>query len=252
VLVKDGKIVSTDGSAAPAQLQPVQHPVSVCDGRDGTWWVIGETDVTQIGKDGQVLRHLAAKAGDPLPVQIAASPVSDEIYLFEQNDRLQRVRGLALVSGSDVAAASSSPSASPQKTSVWKVVFAKSIVFSDKLEQVADLLKMLDGKPFVSQPKMTIYLKPNPLEQGKQAAVEINVSFDSKGSVIKAADGLPLCRVSEKAGLRWVAMARESDAKTITIFQSDGAAVEQFKIGRLGNMLSFDAGDFDFDPATVK
>ena len=47
-------------------------------------------------------------------------------------------------------------------------------------------------------------------------------------------------------------MALEADGKTVTIFQSDGSAVEQFKAGKLDNMAAFDAGDFDFDPAKMK
>ena len=256
-LVKEGKAFNvTDMTGTPLQLPGVEHLAAISQGRNGTLWVIDGTDVKQLASDGQLMRHLATKAGDPPPVHIEASPVTDEIYLLEQNDKLQRVRGLALVSGTE-GGASPSPQSSPsvdssQKSSIWKVMFTKTITFSDKLEQVRDLLKMSDGKPFVPQDKIHLSLRPNPLEQGKQGALDIGIGVDAKGSFIKAVDGLPLCRVSETPDLKWAAMARESDGRTITIFQSDGAVVEQFKVSKLANMAAFDAGDFDFDPATMK
>ena len=111
---------------------------------------------------------------------------------------------------------------------------------------------MTDGKPFVPQDKIGVRLLPNPLEQDKVNALDISIGVDANGSFLKAGDGLPLCRVSETPNLKWVAMAREPDSKIITIFQSDGAVVEQFKARKLANMMAFDAGDFDFDPAKVK
>ena len=34
--------------------------------------------------------------------------------------------------------------------------------------------------------------------------------------------------------------------KTLTLFQSDGAVVEEFRIGKLGNMMAFDAGEYEW------
>lgn len=259
--VVDGKIIPSGGdnvSAKPIHFPAIEHPVAVSDGREGTFWVIDGTDVKQVSADGLLLRHLATKAGDPAPTGIAASPVADEIYLLEQNDKLQRVRGLALVSGTDSGASPApapqpSPAGdTPQKSSLWKVMFTKTINFSDKLEQALPLLKMSDGKPFAPQDKITIKLLPNLLNQGKQDTVDIAIGIDAKGSFLKTTDGLPLCSVSGTPNLKWAAMALEADGKTVTIFQSDGAVVEQFKASKLDDMAAFDAGDFDFDPASVK
>jgi hypothetical protein len=260
--VQDGTILPSEGPLVrPHSLFPgIEHPVAICDGRDGTFWIIDGTDVKQVSADGQILRHLAAKAGDPAPTGIAASPVADEIFLLEQNDKLQRVRGLALVSGTESGASPSpTPQQSPspggdssQKSSIWKVMFTKTIIFSDKLEQVLPLLKMSDGKPFVPQDKIALKLAPNPLEQDKPGALDIAIGIDAKGSFIKTLDGLPLSRVSETPNLKWAAYALEADGKTVTIFQSDGSVIEQFKVTKLANMAAFDAGDFDFDPAKMK
>ncbi|MGB8353362.1 MAG: hypothetical protein WCD79_05705, partial [Chthoniobacteraceae bacterium] len=149
-------------------------------------------------------------------------------------------------------AQSPEPSPSAPKSSTWKVVSSKSIRFSDTIDQVRDLLKTPGGKPFTPQDKIRLTLLPNPLEQDKLGAVDISIGTDAKGSFLKAGDGLPLCRVSETPNLRWAAMSGEPGSKVITIFQGDGAVVEQFKAGKLANMMSFDCGDFDFDPAKVK
>ena len=240
--VEDGKIyIAGDGSHSAVNMPGVEKPVAICNGLNNTLWVIDGTDIKQISPDGQVLRHLAAKVGEPMPVQIAASPTTDEIYLLEQNATSQRVRALVL----DQAAGTGGES-------VWKVVFQKSLRSCDTLDQVRDLLKTPSGKPFTPQDKIRLTLLPNPLEQDKLGAVDISIGIDAKGSFLKAGDGLPLCRVSETPNLRWAAMSGEPGSKVITIFQSDGAVVEQFKAGKLANMMSFDCGDFDFDPAKVK
>ena len=215
-----------------------------------TIWVVDGTDVKQLSPDGQVLRQLSTKAGDPAPVQIAASPVADVIYLLEQSDKLQRVRALVLQSNADASPqpspAASPPGDAPPKTSVWKVAFTKSITFSDKIEQVRDLLKTSGGKAFVPQDKIALKLQPNPLENDKAGTLDATIGFDAKGSFIKTLDGLPLCGVSETPNLKWAAIGLEGDGKTVIIFQSDGAVIEQFKVTKLG-MSAFDAGDFDFD-----
>lgn len=253
LVVKDGKIVPIRNVKAP-EFSAVEHPVDICDGRGGTFWVIDGTDIKQLSPDGEILRHLAMKEGSPAPVRIQASPVGDEIYVLEQNDKLQRVRGLALLPGTGGGASPSpSPPADPaQKSSLWKVTFDKTIIFSDKIEQALPLLKMADGKPFVPQDKIPLKLQPNPLENDKPGALDVAIGIDAKGSFIKTLDGLPLCRVSDTPNLKWAVIALEADGKTVTIFQSDGSVVEQYKATKLANMAGFDAGDFDFDPANMK
>ena len=40
-------------------------------------------------------------------------------------------------------------------------------------------------------------------------------------------------------------MGREG-GKVVTIFQSDGAVVEEFKVRRIANTMAFDAGDYEW------
>jgi hypothetical protein len=230
------------------KIPSLSSPVSACSARDGGVWVIdrspeGTCEVKQFSPQGEFIRRLAIQASDPAPVKIAASPVSDVIFLLEAKSGMQRVRALSLQPKEDTTNGS---------TSLWKVDFQKTVMASDTLDQVRGFLKMTNGKQFVPQDKIGIRLLPNPLEQDKPGSVDISISVDAKGSLLKAGDGLPLCRVSETPNLRWAAMAREPDSKVLAIFQSDGAVVEQFKAGKLANMVAFDCGDFMFDPASLK
>jgi len=251
---------SLPAAVAPILTPLLGTPVDDCVVRDksGTdsLWVIDRSkddafDIKQFSLNGEFKRHLPIQPNDPVPQKIAASQTSDTIFLLEVKAGLQRVRALTLLSNPVDTASASPVSASPAK-STWKVVFSKTIRSSDTLDQVGDLLKMPSGKTFAPQEKIRLTLLPNPLEQDKTGAVEISIGVDAKGSFLKAGDGLPLCRVSETPNLRWAAMSGEAGSKVITIFQSDGAVIEQFKAARLANMMAFDCGDFDFDPARIK
>jgi hypothetical protein len=251
-VAEHGKIHIFDGqNEREISLPAVKWAVGAARNRDGGVWVIDcggdQCEVVQYSPAGEPLRRLAIQSGDPIPWQIAASKNREAIYLLENNipKKIWRVRGLELVKGSE-------PSTDGKVISTWKVFFSKTITSSGTLDAVRDLLKFPGGQPFVAQENIALRLLPNPLEQDKPGAVDISIGVDAKGSFLKACDGLPLCRVSETPNLRWAAMAREPDSKAITIFQSDGAVVEQFKASKLANMMAFDCGDFDFDPAKLK
>ena len=55
-----------------------------------------------------------------------------------------------------------------------------------------------------------------------------------------------LKQITETPFLRWAAMIREPASKAVTIFQSDGAVVEEFKARKLANMMAFDAGEYEW------
>ena len=44
--------------------------------------------------------------------------------------------------------------------------------------------------------------------------------------------------------LKWAVIGAEGTA--LTLFQSDGAVVEEFRIGKLANMMAFDAGEYEW------
>ena len=224
-------------------LETLKKPVHACLGGEGTLWVIDEADagveVRQYSFAGEFMRRLAIAPEDPAPVRIAAAFKDDAIALIEEAPGVQRVRMLSL------AATEHGPDESAG-TSMWKVTFSKTIRVSDDLASVQGGLKTDDGNPFVVAEKINVRLLPNQLVRNAITSVDVGVAVDAKGSFLRTADGLPLKRITETSGLKWVAMMKETAGKGVTIFQSDGAVVEEFKARKLASMMAFDAGDYEW------
>jgi len=204
-------------------------------GRDGTRWVIEGAEVKQLAANGEFLRRLPASPEQPQPKAIAASLKEDRIYLLEENEKGQRVRALSLIARKG--------DNGDQSISDWKVDFEKSIVAHRNFS-------IAGGKP-VTNPaeenipdKVKVKLLANPLLNDDRVAVEMMIGTDADGSFIKAADGLPLCTISETQNLDRALLALNG-ANTIDVFQDDGAVVEQFRVTGVDQMMSFDCGGFE-------
>ncbi len=224
-------------------IDGLTHPVAACPSRAGGVWVIDalgdRTEVKEFSATGVFQRRLTVKAGEATPRQIAASATADQIYLLEEGPQVQQVRSLVLVS--------TEPGSGPDNaTSTWKVVFEKAIWPSGTLEAVRDRLKMPDGKSFSPQEKISVVLRPNPLEQGKPGRADIGIGLDSEGSYLRLADGLPLVHITDTASLKWAAIGRTPDGKELIVFQSDGAVIEQYRVTQIVNMMGFDCGSFQY------
>ncbi|HEX8898301.1 MAG TPA: hypothetical protein VF751_06365, partial [Chthoniobacterales bacterium] len=181
------------------------------------------------------LRRLPLRPNEPQPKAIAASLKEDRIYLLEEDNSRQRVRALSL-------AATKSENAG-QTVSEWKVDFEKSIVAHNHFSVV-------DGKPVTTQAeenipdKVKVKLQANPLLNDDRVTIEMMIGLDGDGSFIKAADGLPLCTISETQNLRR-ALLTSHGASTVDVFQDDGAVVEEFRVSGVDQMMSFDCGGFE-------
>lgn len=247
VFAADGKVYARENqSDHEVNLPAITWAIGACPSREGGVWVIdcgAQCEVKEFTKAGEFRRRLAVKAGDPIPWQIAAAKDRDEIFLLENDPQKQRVTALSLAAPAD---------ANEPATSTWEVVFQKTIWFSDDLAAAREKLRSATGKPFVSQQKTVITLRPNPLTRNTRAQVAVTVASDAQGSFLKLADGLPLAAISDTPNLRWVALGGYEDAREKVVFQSDGAAIEEFKVRKLNDMLQFDCGEFDFDPAKLK
>lgn len=217
----------------------------------GNKWVIESqgaaesrvTVVRQVSPEGEVLRGLAIEAAEPQPLAVSPAPDAEAIYLLEENAGSQRVRKLTL----DAALAEGEPAVSQ-----WRSSLLGEIRFSDKLEQVRDGLVTAAEKKIELLPAIRVALVANPLKQEEKPSAEVGVGLEKGGSFLQLADGLPLRRVSAPAGLKWAAIGREEGDGPVTIFQSDGAVVEEFTARGLEQMIAIDAGELDFPPAPVK
>ena len=233
--VADKSLTLKDADSETTPSPDKQEGRSTVPGRDGSRWIIDGTDVKQVSAKGEVLRRLPISPDQPQPKAIAASLKADRIYLLEQNETRQRVRALSL-------AATKSESAE-QAVSDWKVDFEKSIVAHKDFSVV-------DGKPVASPAgdnvpdKVKVKLQANPLLNDDRVAVEMMIGLDGDGSFIKAADGLPLCTISETQNLSRALLVLHG-ANMLDVFQDDSAVLEQFRVTGIDQMMSFDCGGFE-------
>lgn len=204
-------------------------------GRDGTRWVIEGAEVKQLSVSGESLRRLPVSPNQPKPKAIAASKTQDRIFLFEESEGVQRVRGLSMA-----ATKSDGPE---QAVSEWKVDFEKSIA-AHKDFSVVDGKPVATGEPGSLPERLKVKLLANPLLNDDRVTVEMMVGTDVDGSFLKAADGLPLCTISETQELRR-ALLTPRGSNSLDVFQDDGAVVEQFRVSGIEQMMSFDCGGFE-------
>lgn len=205
-------------------------------GPNGTRWVIEGAEVKQLSATGEFLRRLPVSPNEPQPKALAASTAQDRIFLLEENDSGQRVRGLSL--------AATKKEGAEQAVSEWKVDFEKSIVLHPNFS-------VDNGKPVAAPAPLArvpetvkVKLLANPLLNDDRVTVEMAVGTDADGSFIKTMDGLPLCTISETQELKRAVLILNG-ANTIDVFQDDGAVVEQFRITGVDQMMSFDCGGFE-------
>lgn len=231
-----------DSAAPPPSPNAVDvDPIMSVPGKDGSRWVIDRVEknsntveVKQYSAAGEFLRRLPVTPGEPQPKAIVASTREDRIYLLEENETVQRVRGLALAeSESDHAA---------QPVSKWKIDFEKSISAHRDFS-------IVEGKPVAtasrSNPeKVKVKLLANALLNDDRVTVELDMGYDADGSFLKTADGLPLCTISETEELIR-ALVTSHGANSLDVFQDDGAVVEQFRVLGADQMMSFDCGGFE-------
>ena len=219
-------------------------PIAV-PGRGGTKWSIesgrgqaAQRKVLQRSADGaEILRELEIEANEPQPVGIAAAPDADEIYLLERNASEVRVRGLRLKKVENTS--------DGKAVSEWELFLTKSIRIYSAFAQFAPALGRIPPPQAVE--KVRVNLVPNELLSVAPAAVQIGIGMDEHGSFLQTLDGLLLRRVTDTPHLRWATLASERDG-SISLFQSDGAAVEEYRLGKLDQMMAFDAGEYAWAP----
>lgn len=246
VSIVDGKVqLSSGGTVHGIPLAEKESAVDAALGAPDRLWVIVSapegTEVRAYTFAGEFLRRLAYAPGEPIPRRIlaargrSANRWSEQILLLEQNEKIQRVRSLAL----------------PQKpasgdAAAWETVIEKSIWLGDSFEAIRDMLKRPSGKPFVTDKEFVVKLIDNPLLKNEPTTAHVSIGFNVQGSYLQTTDGLPLRRFTETPGLKWVVIGREGSGRQLTIFQSDGAVVEEFKAHKLANMMAFDAGEYEW------
>jgi hypothetical protein len=234
--VDEGKLVLRKGAAVtPVPMEEGAQAVASSVGKDNRVWAIVENaqgrEVRAYSETGEFLRRLAYAKDEPLPKQIAASQWSETIFLLEENNTEQRMRALAL----------GAPKA--DGSSAWKTVYHKRIVFTDTFAAAAPALGRTPPPQAVEELK--VRTKPNPLLQHAKTDARFRLGVDAKGTLLLAADGLPLVHLTDTPNLKWAVLVQEKDS--VTFFEGDGAVVGEFKIGKPSNVMAFEAGDYTLE-----
>ena len=110
--------------------------------------------------------------------------------------------------------------------------------------KVQDLGQVAESPPQNSPASVKVKLMPNPLAGDKRSMIELAAGFDSDGSYLETADGLPLFTVSESPNLTRVLVVKSGD-KSVDIWQDDGSGFHRFRIPNLDKMMAFDCGEFE-------
>jgi hypothetical protein len=210
----------------------------------GSIWVIENApegvEVKQFLSSGEFRRRLKIAPEDPQPVAVSASAEANQLMLIEEAAGHQRVRILALEA---VEPNEPKNSDAPPVQSTWRTVLSRSIHTSDKLAAAASHLSR--ERPFAAEEKCRVKLVPNPLLKDSATELDVKLGVDPTGSFISTLDGLPLQQLTETPHLKWAAVGRQGSGKLLTVLQSDGAVVEEFRVRKLANMMAFDAGEYE-------
>lgn len=240
VAVRSGRIVLRDkGAWRELPLDSLEKATDVSISPGGTLWVVDRTGATtelkEYALDGAFLRRLGTAPGDPTPVAASSAGEGSLLFLLEKAKGIHRVRALKLVRTRKLEG----PGA--EAVSTWQVLFSRAILESETPEQA---LPHLDG--FVRTAAVEVTPRANPLTPEKTDPIEVQVGLADGISVLALTDGLPLRTVAATPGLKWAVLGKREDAKGISILQSDGTVIEEYVCGRLGNLMSFDCGTFEF------
>jgi len=93
-------------------------------------------------------------------------------------------------------------------------------------------------------PNVKVKLIPNPLRNDRRSIVDLGIGFDNDGSYLKTIDDLPLFTVSETPNLIRALITKKSE-KSVDVWQDDGAAVHQFRVSNVDQMMASDCGEFE-------
>jgi hypothetical protein len=251
--IRKGKLFRrTDAGWEELKISTIENASAITLGESAekdvqNLWVIDQTaqgpqvkevELKGASTDGELKRRLVIEAGEPGPTKVASGP-GEILALLEEKPGQQRIRTLRL----EETTPTDSPS---EKISQWKIMLSRSIFSSDTFAAVKDLLHRPDGKPFKPDPEFAVHLISNPLIKEQATTAHVSIGFNDKGSYLQSIDGLPLRRITETPGLKWTVIGREGSGKHLTIFQSDGALVEEFKARGLAAMMAFDAGEYEW------
>lgn len=210
---------------------------TVAGGRAGTLWVSermssGAAMVAQYSAvEGRLAEWASGQNGQT--ADLAASGEDDHFCVIIRGPGTERT----------VSIKRNSPAG-------WGVMADKTITDSKSFGLVDGKLSASSGAaPLLD---LSLNLQTNPLDATASTTLAVRaVEFSGGGTGLATTDGLPLIRVTEGAGGRLMVVAGPS-VDEAHFYRGDGVCVEEYKINRLGNITSFDAGTIEMEGGAEK
>ena len=220
-------------------LPGLEKPIAAWRCGDGSLWVIetkaGGSELLHFSPSLQLLRSMQFPAAEPQPVQVVGAQSSGSVFLLERTKGLLRVRALEFP-----AVTSADPQADASGGA--KVVLSRTIESSETFAAVA--ARLGGGKPLAAESRFKVRLLANPLFKDALQEIQVKLGFDREGTVLMDSTGLVLCGLTSTPHLKWASIVADG-SKVLRVFQSDGAVVEEFRVRKLANMMSFEAGEYE-------
>ena len=126
----------------------------------------------------------------------------------------------------------------------WQFVFDKRITTSTNFGRRDDrLVPSSDDLPVEAK----VGLVENPLDSTAPRDLVVRAVTGRSGTGLTTIDGLPLLHITDQPGFARVMLVTETDPPRAHFYQGDGTSVEEYSLGNLGEIVSFDAGSVELD-----
>ncbi len=209
-------------SPAFSSMKELSRPGDHTWAPNGMLWGIDGKTIREYAASGEVERELISVDEALTPIRISAT--ESLLFVLGESAIEQRLRGLSY-------------------DSPGEALVDNGILFTDTVGQAQPLLIFPDGMPLTAADPLTVPLIDNPLLEGKKAgSLKMRVAATSEGTVLTTDDGLPLMSISTTPHLRWAVAGQQKDRSSITLFESDGAVLAEYRISAPENLMAFDAG----------
>jgi hypothetical protein len=217
----------------PVEIGETNELLDLSAGKGDTVWLLlksgSNTLLQQVDLTGKQVREITLPPDLQNAKQVASARDEDSLLVIVEFDRGQRVVGLRFQNANE-------------QHSIWEKWLDRSLVPFNYFD-------LKDGRVIPSDTKTDsapVFVKPanNPMENTRQQAFQLVVSWDDSGTWVANSDGLPLFQVSKTKNVKQVQWSSDGE-NGLRVYVSDGAAVEEYRVTRLENLYRFDAGSFD-------
>ncbi len=135
----------------------------------------------------------------------------------------------------------------------------KAVLFDRTVKSVANV-RFVDGQPMMQSeggvvlpPSPEFELVENPLLGEEKPKVHLSAALEGNACWLTTPEGLPLLPIGMVPGAVWAALVEGTEPGSATCYVSDGGAIHEFRISGIQDLMSFDAGEFEYpEPAAEK